>query len=179
MIDLGFSFQDKLLHFLVFGFLALLMARSFKKSKINFINKYYHIWAIALTAIYGIFDEYHQYFVPGRFSTVGDWLADFLTCRCVSVISAVGFVTNVINHVVTTGGVAGYTIRVLMMARHGVSLKDVAAVSIVHFYLTSLDMMIMLPVSLAYLLRNAQVKPGITVSLIVLKIGRASCRERV
>lgn len=78
MIDLGFSFQDKLLHFLVFGVLALLMARSFKKSKINFINKYYHIWAIALTALYGIFDEYHQYFVPGRFSTVGDWLADLL-----------------------------------------------------------------------------------------------------
>jgi len=78
MIDLGFSFQDKFLHFLVFGFLALLMARSFKKSKINFINKYYHIWSIALTALYGIFDEYHQYFVPGRFSTVGDWLADVL-----------------------------------------------------------------------------------------------------
>ena len=78
IINLGFSFQDKFLHFLVFGILAVLMARSFKKSKIKIINKYYHVWAIVLTALYGIIDEYHQYFVPGRFSTVGDWLADVL-----------------------------------------------------------------------------------------------------
>jgi len=78
MIDLGFSFQDKFLHFLVFGILAFLMARSFKKSKFKFLNKYYHILAIVFTGLYGIIDEYHQYFVPGRFSTVGDWLADLL-----------------------------------------------------------------------------------------------------
>ena len=78
MIDLGFSFQDKFLHFLVFGILALLMARSFKKSNLRFFNKYYHILAIILTGIYGIVDEYHQYFIPGRYSAVGDWLADLI-----------------------------------------------------------------------------------------------------
>ena len=78
IIDFGFSFQDKLFHFIVFGILAILMARSFKKSKLNFFNKYYHVLAILLTGIYGVIDEYHQYFVPGRFSTVGDWLADLL-----------------------------------------------------------------------------------------------------
>jgi uncharacterized protein (TIRG00374 family) len=57
-----------------------------------------------------------------------------------------------------------------MMARHGVALKDVAAVSIMHFYLTSLDMMIMLPVSLAYLLRHAQVAKGIAFSLSLLVV---------
>ncbi|MCK5033693.1 MAG: VanZ family protein [Calditrichia bacterium] len=78
IIDFGFSFQDKFFHFIVFGILAILMARSFKKSKLNFFNKYYHVLAILLTGIYGVIDEYHQYFVPGRFSTVGDWLADLL-----------------------------------------------------------------------------------------------------
>ena len=33
VINLGFSFQDKLFHFIVFGFLAILLARCFKKSK--------------------------------------------------------------------------------------------------------------------------------------------------
>ncbi len=78
MIDLGFSFQDKFLHFMVFGVLAFLMARSFKKSRFKLVNKYYHILAILFSSMYGVIDEYHQYFVPGRFSTVGDWVADLL-----------------------------------------------------------------------------------------------------
>ena len=78
VIDLGFSFQDKLFHFIVFGFLSILMARSFKKSRLKFFNKNYFILAIILTGLYGVIDEYHQYFVPGRFSTVGDWAADLL-----------------------------------------------------------------------------------------------------
>ena len=78
LIDLGFSFQDKFLHFFVFGLLALLMARSFKKSRLKLFRNYYHVFAILFTALYGIVDEYHQYFVPGRFSTVGDWVADLL-----------------------------------------------------------------------------------------------------
>jgi VanZ family protein len=78
LIDLGFTFQDKFLHFMVFGFLAFLMARSFKISKFNLFNRYYHVMAILFTAFYGVLDEYHQYYVPGRFSTIGDWLADIL-----------------------------------------------------------------------------------------------------
>lgn len=78
VIDLGFSFQDKFLHFIVFGILAFLMARSFKKSKYKLFNRYYHVLAIVFTGFYGIVDEYHQFFVPGRFSSVGDWLADLL-----------------------------------------------------------------------------------------------------
>lgn len=78
IIDLGFSWQDKVLHFFVFGILAFLMARSFKRSALNLFRKYYHILAIIFTSLYGIVDEYHQYFVPGRFSTVGDWVADFI-----------------------------------------------------------------------------------------------------
>jgi VanZ family protein len=75
---LGFKWHDKVLHFIVFGILSFLIARSFKKTKISSFNKYYMIWAVVLTGLYGFIDEYHQYFVPGRSSTVGDWVADML-----------------------------------------------------------------------------------------------------
>ena len=34
--------------------------------------------AWAITAGYGITDEVHQWFVPGRFASVADWIADAL-----------------------------------------------------------------------------------------------------
>lgn len=74
----------------------------------------------------------------------------------------VGFVTIVMNHVLTTGGVAGYSVRYVLMRRHGVALKDVLAASVLHFYITSLDMLIMLPVGFLYLYRNANLPSGVT-----------------
>ena len=74
-----------------------------------------------------------------------------------------GFVSIVMNHVLTTGGVAGYSVRYVLMRRHGVALKDVAAASILHFYITSLDMLMMLPVGFFYLYLNADLPAGITV----------------
>ena len=55
--NLGFLWQDKILHFVVFGVLALLIGRSFKNTNITSLNKYYTIWAIGITGIYGIIDE--------------------------------------------------------------------------------------------------------------------------
>lgn len=78
MPDLGFSFQDKLLHFIVFGILAFLLVRSLKITKIKYFRNNYLYYAIFITGIYGIIDEIHQYFVPGRSSTFGDWLADVI-----------------------------------------------------------------------------------------------------
>jgi len=80
-------------------------------------------------------------------------------------LAITGFITNSINHVVTASGVAGYSLRTIMMGRHGVPFGDVMAVSLLHFYLTSLDMLIMLPVGLIYLQKNAQVLPGVALVL--------------
>lgn len=35
-------------------------------------------WAAALvvTSLYGVFDEWHQSFIPGRHAAFGDWVAD-------------------------------------------------------------------------------------------------------
>ncbi len=34
------------------------------------------IQAILMASLYGISDEFHQYFVPGRFCSISDWAAD-------------------------------------------------------------------------------------------------------
>lgn len=48
-------------------------------------------------------------------------------------LTETGFVSIILNHVLTTGGVAGYSIRYILMHRHGVALKDVLAASVLHF----------------------------------------------
>ena len=65
----------KTLHVLEFGLLALLLARgmfrvtAWKASRIYFL-------AILLTTAYGVSDEVHQLFVPGRSARAGDVVAD-------------------------------------------------------------------------------------------------------
>jgi VanZ family protein len=73
-----FAISDKLIHFLVFGILGILMFRSFSVSLRTGIRKNAIILAIVLASIYGAIDEIHQLYVPGRFASVGDWLADTL-----------------------------------------------------------------------------------------------------
>lgn len=77
-------------------------------------------------------------------------------------LTQIGFISITLNHVLTTGGVAGYSVRYSLMRRHGVALKDIVAASILHFYLTSLDMLTMLPVGFLYLLLNVDLPTGLT-----------------
>lgn len=83
-------------------------------------------------------------------------------------LAQIGFVSATINHVLTSGGVAGYSVRYYFMHRHGVPLRDVLAASFLHFYLTSLDMLSILPFGVAYLLFHAVVPRGVAVILGVL-----------
>ena len=66
-------------------------------------------------------------------------------------LSVVGFVSIVLNHLVSGGGAAGYSVRFMLMHRHGVSMREVVTISILHFLLTSLIMIVTLPVGLLYL----------------------------
>lgn len=70
-------------------------------------------------------------------------------------LAIIGFVSSVLNHLVLSGGAAGYSVRFMLMNRHGVTMRKVVAISILHFYLTSLLMVAMLPVGLIYLGANA------------------------
>jgi uncharacterized protein (TIRG00374 family) len=85
-------------------------------------------------------------------------------------LTAVGFVTTVLNHVLTSGGTAGYSVRYMLMNRHSVGMKDVLAASILHFYLTSLAMVGMLPVGLIYLLLHSSISRGLAILLAVLAL---------
>lgn len=79
----------------------------------------------------------------------------------------VGFVSSVLNHIVMSGGAAGYTVRFMLMNRHGVSMREVVAISILHFYLTALFMVAMLPFGLIYLGLNAPISQTATIVLAV------------
>ncbi|MCL7454857.1 MAG: flippase-like domain-containing protein [Anaerolineae bacterium] len=82
-------------------------------------------------------------------------------------LAVVGFVSSVLNHIVMSGGAAGYTIRWMLMNRYGVSMREVVAISILHFYLTGLFMIAMLPFALVYLGLNAAISQAVTVLLAV------------
>ena len=57
---------DKLVHAAVYAVLGGLLLRALN----------HPVWAWAIATAYGLSDEAHQYFVPGRMFDLGDWLAD-------------------------------------------------------------------------------------------------------
>ena len=67
---------DKLAHVAVFGMLAFLIARSLSPQN---VTTWRRVWLVTLAvSIYGLTDEYHQAFVPGRDSSLWDALFDLL-----------------------------------------------------------------------------------------------------
>jgi VanZ family protein len=76
--DLTFHVWDKFLHFIAFGVLGILIYRSFSNTNWGFIAKNATILSILLSIIYGACDEFHQYYVPGRFASFSDWIADMI-----------------------------------------------------------------------------------------------------
>lgn len=61
---------DKYAHFLVYGLLGTLVARQWRKSLWP--------WAVVAASLFGVSDEIHQLFTPGRSAEVADWIADTL-----------------------------------------------------------------------------------------------------
>jgi VanZ family protein len=66
---------DKISHFTVFAWLALLLARCPRRKSGPLLG---FGWAVTLTALYGLADEVHQSFTPGRSVEIADWVADTL-----------------------------------------------------------------------------------------------------
>ncbi len=64
---------DKLAHFGAYGLLATLWARVFTQPGRPWRTA---LIALAVASIYGISDEFHQSFTPGRSVEVADWVAD-------------------------------------------------------------------------------------------------------
>ena len=70
---------DKLYHFIEYAILGGLLTRAFVAAKPSIVPSQL-VWYIAalLSILYGASDEWHQTFVPGRFATIADWVADVL-----------------------------------------------------------------------------------------------------
>jgi uncharacterized protein (TIRG00374 family) len=85
-------------------------------------------------------------------------------------LAEVCFISTIVNHVLTTGGVVGYSLRYLLMKMYNVSLKDVLSSSILHYYFTSLDMLTFLPVCFTFLLFNANVPRSVAIALGLMTV---------
>jgi VanZ family protein len=70
-----FPGQDKLLHLIAFGLLGFLFMGAMKATRSGYRTM--QVWiVVGLVALYGVLDEFHQYFVPGRSAEIYDALAD-------------------------------------------------------------------------------------------------------
>ena len=67
--------QDKLLHALVFGILGFFTLGAMKTAADGY--RPFQPWlAVILVTVYGVLDEFHQHFVPGRSPDINDVMAD-------------------------------------------------------------------------------------------------------
>jgi uncharacterized protein (TIRG00374 family) len=80
-------------------------------------------------------------------------------------LSEIGFVSTILNNLLSAGGAAGYSLRFLLMHEQGVMLQDIVAASLFHSYLDSLGMLALLPIGLGYLFVKHPLSPGATVAV--------------
>jgi VanZ family protein len=71
-------FSDKHFHFGSYALLAALLVRALASARIRNVTGRVAIGAFALATLYGVTDEIHQMFVPGRTSALDDLAADAL-----------------------------------------------------------------------------------------------------
>jgi hypothetical protein len=70
-----FPGQDKLFHLIAFGMLAFFSLGAMRPATSGYRGR--QVWlTVGLVALYGLLDEFHQYYVPGRSVEVYDALAD-------------------------------------------------------------------------------------------------------
>jgi VanZ family protein len=79
VIELTFRWEDKLLHAIAYAILAFLTSRALYYQNIKSTwRKNAVVLAVVFAALYGISDEIHQYFVPGRMMDFWDFVADVI-----------------------------------------------------------------------------------------------------
>jgi len=71
------TYDDLLKHAIVYAIFGFLIARAlFYQKRFWRLKEYCLIFALLFGTLYGISDEFHQYFVPGRTADILDVLAD-------------------------------------------------------------------------------------------------------
>jgi VanZ family protein len=91
--DLPNPFWDKGVHFLVYAGLGVLFLVPLAMARLKNVTFRVALKAIALSTVYGIFDELHQSFTPDRSPDVRDLFADVLGATlgvvCVMVLRSI------------------------------------------------------------------------------------------
>lgn len=78
LVEYAYAHKDKVAHmFLYFG-LGVFLHMTFRSSDNSFMRKYAAPFAFVVGILYGISDEIHQSYVPGRSSSIYDLFADSL-----------------------------------------------------------------------------------------------------
>ena len=74
-------------HFIGYALLGLLAVRAFAGARWRGVTARAAIKAIAFCSLYGVTDEFHQSFVPGRNPSIADWCVDTLGAAIAAVIA--------------------------------------------------------------------------------------------
>jgi VanZ family protein len=83
-------FTDKHVHLLAFGGFALVLVRALSGGRWSGITVSTTLQAATIAVVYGVTDEWHQAFVPGRHADVADVLADAVgAVLAVAVVGAI------------------------------------------------------------------------------------------
>lgn len=69
---------DKVAHASAFGALAFFLELALRGTRHDLPMYRRHLWIFLAVALFGVSDEWHQSFVPGRDCSAGDWLADVI-----------------------------------------------------------------------------------------------------
>lgn len=72
---------DKVAHASVFGALAFFFERAWRSTRHDLPMYRRHLWIFLAVALFGLSDEWHQSFVPGRDCSALDWLADVIGAK--------------------------------------------------------------------------------------------------
>ena len=70
--------ENRLAHFAAYAGLAMVTLRAFADGEWRGVTAAAAIGAVTIASLYGVSDEYHQHFVPGRTFDVFDMVADAL-----------------------------------------------------------------------------------------------------
>jgi VanZ family protein len=79
--NLAVPYGDKIVHFAIYGLLATSIARLGRGWRAALL-------AVLITSVYGVSDEWHQSFVPGRAVELADWVADTLGAALAALLYA-------------------------------------------------------------------------------------------
>ncbi len=82
--------HDLVVHAVIYAGLGWLAAMTVRKGAARWRG--WRLWAapIAFVAVYGASDEIHQFFVPGRYCALADWIADVAGAAAVQIVFVFG-----------------------------------------------------------------------------------------